>query len=148
MAEQKRQSHAALQHLREFARSSDRERSEEFVHFALAGGEGIEMDAGFVEHREIEIREGRWFGVAKMAAAAHAAGSAARDDDRQIGVIMNVGVAHAAAIKIERVIEERAIAIGSLLHFLEEFGEERDVELIDLRHAGDFVRIVAVMRKR
>ena len=63
-------------------------------------------------------------------------------------MVVDVGVAHAAAVEVERVIEQRAVAVRRGFQLCEELGEQRDVELVDLRHLGDFLRIVAVVGKR
>ena len=58
------------------------------------------------------------------------------------------GIAHAAAVQVERMVEQRAVAFRRGLQLLQELREQRDVELIDLGHLGDLLRIVAVMRQR
>ncbi len=45
-------------------------------------------------------------------------------------------------------IEQRAVAFRRRLELGEELGEQRDVELVDLRHPGDLRRVVAVVRQR
>ena len=47
-----------------------------------------------------------------MPAAVHASRCAAGDDDGQWGVIVDVAVAHAAAVEDQRVIEQVAVAVG------------------------------------
>ena len=61
---------------------------------------------------------------------------------------MDIRVSDAAAVEIKRMVEQRAIALLGGLQFLEELGEERHMEGVDLRHALDFRRIVAVVGKR
>ena len=73
------------------------------------------------------------FSDSDVPTALQAGGGAARDHDRQILVIVQAGVAHAAAVQIERMIEERAVTVRRVLHALEEVREQRHVEGIDLR---------------
>ena len=46
------------------------------------------------------------------------------------------------------VVEHRAVAFLRRGKLLQEAGEERDVEGVDFRHAGDFFRVVAVVGER
>jgi hypothetical protein len=61
---------------------------------------------------------------------------------------VHVRIADAAAVQDQRVIQERAVAFRRRLQLLEVVGEERHVERVDLRHARDLLRIVAVVRQR
>ncbi len=61
---------------------------------------------------------------------------------------MDVRIADAAAVENERVIEQGAVPFPRGFQLPEEFGEERNMKCVDLGHARDFFRIVAVMRKR
>src|SRR5262249_32599142 len=58
------------------------------------------------------------------------------------------GIAHAAAVQVDRVIEERAIAIGCGLHPLKEFGKQLDVVGVDLGDLCYLHGVVAVMANR
>ena len=69
------------------------------------------------------------------------------DDGGQVHVIVNIGVADAGAVKVKRMVEERAVAFFGGLQLLQEFGEKGNVEGVDLRHPLDLVGIVAVVRK-
>ena len=73
---------------------------------------------------------------------------ASRDDNRQVQVIVHIRVAHAAAEHDDRVIEQRAVAVGRGLQLLEVIGEQRHVIGVDLRQLLQLLRIVAVMRRR
>ena len=55
-------------------------------------------------------------GCARMNLFGQAGCSASCDQDGEVFVIVKAGISHAAAVQIDRVIEERAIAIGSRLH--------------------------------
>ena len=83
-----------------------------------------------------------------MAAAAHVAGGAARNDDWQINMVVNVRIAHAAAIQVEHVVQQRPVSFRSGLQLLQKLREQRDVELIDLGHLGDLFGVVAMVRQR
>ena len=82
-----------------------------------------------------------------MPAALQARRGAARDQDRKVLVIVQAGIAHAASVQVDGVIEERAVAIGSRLHPLEELREQRHVERVDLGDLRHLFRIVAVMAR-
>src|SRR5580658_7673102 len=65
---------------------------------------------------------------------------------RHVEVDMLIGVSHVAAIENQRMIQQRAVAVGCLCHAVDEVGEHLDVILVDLRELLDFLRIFAVMR--
>ena len=48
-------------------------------------------------------------------------GGAAGDQNRQVHVVVDVGIAHAAAVEEQPVVEERAVAFGRRLQLLEEY---------------------------
>src|SRR5215212_5707853 len=83
-----------------------------------------------------------------MAAAAHVSGGPAANDDWQINMVMNIWIAHAAAVQVERVVEQGATRLRRGLELLKKFCEQRYVELIDLGHLCNFFRIVIVMGQR
>src|SRR5688572_3368951 len=103
------------------------------------------MDANAIEQRDMQVGERRPFPGSDVSTALQAGGGAARDQDRQILVIMKAGVTHAAAVQIERMIEERAVTVRRVLHALEEVREQRHMECIDLRDRQELLGIVAVM---
>ena len=49
-----------------------------------------------------------------------AGGGAASNQDGKVFVIVKAGISHAAAIEIQRMIQERTVTIGRRLHSLEE----------------------------
>ena len=125
--------------------ASNRQRLKQPIHLAFAVGKRVEVDAGFVEQRQVEIGERGRFGELDVTPASHSAGRATGDQDRQVRMVMDVGIADAAAVEIERMVEQGAVPFRRGLQFPEELGEQRHMELIDLRHARDLFRIVAVM---
>ena len=94
------------------------------------------------------LASGVGFSIADVPAAPHLAGRTAGDEDRQVRVIMKVGIAHPAAVEVERVVQERAVPLGCGLQLREELGEQRHMELVDLGHPGDLCGVVAVVRER
>src|SRR5688500_2603358 len=78
---------------------------EQFVQFAGAIREGIQSHADFIQEGKVQVREWSWFCVTNMAVAFHATSRAARDDARQIGVIVNIGIADATAVEQERIVQ-------------------------------------------
>src|SRR5207344_207129 len=67
------------------------------------------------------------------------------DQERKIFVIVKAWITHAASIQVDRVIEKRAVPVGSGFHSLEEVRKERNMERIDLCNLRYFFGIVAVM---
>src|SRR5262245_40712298 len=82
--------------------------------------ERILTDPDEIEQSEVEVSQVRSFFELDMPAALQASCSAARYQDRQVFMIVEAGVAHAAAVQVDRVIEERPVAVGRGFHFLEE----------------------------
>src|SRR5262245_29944501 len=80
-------------------RSAKALQSQQLVDFSLAVRELVQPYANLVEQREVQVREWRWFGVLDVPPALHLSGAAAGDDDRQVDVIVNVRIAHAAAVE-------------------------------------------------
>ena len=66
-----------------------------------------------------------------MAIALDACGATASDEDREVGVVVFVGISHAAAVQVERVIQEGAVAIRRGVKFLQMLREEGDVEGVE-----------------
>ena len=81
-----------------------------------------------------------------MAIAASEA-PADRDERQRIARVL-IGIAHAAAVEIKRVIEQRTVAVWRRSHLLQEFREQLDVVRVDPGDLGDVLGIVAVMRDR
>ena len=96
----------------------------------------------------MEIREGDGILVGEVAVALDPERAAAGDNCREVRVVVDVGIADAGAVEEHCVIEERAFAVGRGFQALQIVGEERDVEGVDLRHAGDFFRVIAVVGQR
>ena len=63
-------------------------------------------------------------------------------------MVVQIRVPHAGTIKVQRVVQQCAVAFGCLAETFEEVREQRNVEPIDLRDLGNFLRIVAVVRQR
>ena len=80
------------------------------------------------------------FGDFDVAVALQPAGPAARDQDRQLVVRMDVAVAHAAAVENHRVIQHVAVAGGHFVELRKEAGEHLHVIDIDLRLLFLFLR--------
>ena len=120
----------------------------QFFDEAIAVCEFLHVDTNAVEQREVEVGEWRHFIELDVAIALYACGAATSDEDREVAVIVFVEIPHAAAVQVERVIQEGAVSVGRGIQFLQVLGEERDVEGIDLGHASDLVRIVAMMAER
>ena len=96
----------------------------------------------------MEICEGDGLLVGEVAVALDPERAAAGDNRGEVRVVVDVGVADAGAVEEHRVIEERAFAVGRGFQALQIVGEERDVEGVDFRHAGDFFGVIAVVGQR
>src|SRR5947209_20443304 len=91
------------------ATASQGKRLQQLRNFAGAVGERIEAHSGPVEQRQVQIRERRRLRVFYVASSLSSA--ATGDQDREVGVIVLVAVAHPAAVKVNRVVQQRSIAI-------------------------------------
>src|SRR5712691_7224807 len=105
------------------------------------------MNSCTVEQCEVEISQRRSILVPDVPASLHAARSATRDQNRKVLMIVNTGVAQPASVQVDGVIEQRAVAVGGGLQFLEKIREQRHVERIDLGNFGELFRIVAMMTR-
>ena len=93
----------------------------------------------------MEIREGCPILVLDVPPTSQAGCGAACDQNREVHVVVQAGVAHPASVQVDRIVEQRAVAVRSGLQFLEELREERDMERVDLRDLLDLFRISAVV---
>src|SRR4051812_32969311 len=71
---------------------------------ALRARERVGVDSDPPEEREVEVREGRLLGETEMPPAVEAA---ARDEDRQLVVVVRVAVADRAPVDDDGAVEER-----------------------------------------
>src|SRR6185369_1207050 len=95
----------------------------------------------------MQVRKRGWFGIANVTAAFHSSGGATRYKNWQIGVIVYIGIPHAAAIQIQRMIEKRSVSFRSGLQFVQEVGKQRSVIGVNLGQLGELLRIVGVVRR-
>src|SRR5262245_24435139 len=92
---------------------------EEVFDFSCAVHERIQMNADAIEQRKVNVGKRSSLLVPNVTTTLQAGSGATRDEDRQVVMIVKAGIAHAAAVQVDGVIEERAITIGSSLHSLE-----------------------------
>ena len=69
------------------------------------------MHSHLVQQGQMQVRERCRFLVPDVPRAFEPAGRAAGDHDREIDVIVNVGIAHAAAVQKQRMVEQRSVAV-------------------------------------
>ena len=81
-----------------------------------------------IEHVEEEVVQRRLLRVHEMAVALDLAVRIAAQHNRQIVVRVNVRLAQAAAEHGDRMIEQRAVAVGRVLQPLHQVREERGVD--------------------
>jgi hypothetical protein len=86
--------------------------------------------------------------IGDVPAGLHPAAEVADQHARQVGVPVQIAVAHAAAVHQHALVEQRAVAVGRGLHLLGEAREKRHVVRVDLGFLLDEPGIVAVMRDR
>ena len=84
--------------------------------------------------------------ILQVPAALQLARAAAQHGSRQFVVRVDVGVAQAAAVENQAVIQQVAVAIRRVLQLLQEVGERLHQVRVDLGDVGDLHRIVLVMR--
>src|SRR5438093_4944782 len=122
-----------------------RQRFEQLIHLAVAIGEFVQVHADLVEQSQVEI--GQWCRLREfnLAPAFHASRRSTGDKDRQVTVVVHVGIAYAAAVKVKRMVEQGAVAFGRGFQFLQELRKKGNMEVIDLRHTRDLFWIIAVM---
>src|SRR5579883_214013 len=82
----------------------------QFIHLPPAVAKRVETHAHFVEQCKVQVGQRRRFREVNVPAALHLARGPAGDKDRQIVVVVPVGVAHAAAIQEERMVQKRTVA--------------------------------------
>src|SRR5262245_58088257 len=87
--------------------------SQQLIDFASAVGEGVHVDTDFFEQREMEICQRPRLGVLDVTGAFDRARTAAGDKDRQVHVIVHVGIAHSAAVQIDGMVQQAAVALGN-----------------------------------
>src|SRR4030095_4358859 len=90
-------------------RNLNGQRFEQFIHFAFAVGKRVEVNPDFVEEGQVKIGQRGGGGVFDVTPTLHAASSATGDEDREVGVVMDIGIADAAAVEVERMVEQAAI---------------------------------------
>src|SRR5437867_11401308 len=100
-----------------------------------------------IEQREVEVCQRAALLVPDVTATLHAGPSATRDQNWKVLMVVNTGVAQPASVQVHRVIEQRAVAVGSGFQFLEKICEQRYVERIDLGNFRELFRIVAMMTR-
>jgi CheY-like chemotaxis protein len=119
----------------------------------LAIPEGAVANAGDV-HAQL-VHDGQQTVCLRSSGSAHAmqvavqvAARVARQQKRQPPVIVTIGIAHRAAIKNQRMIEQLAVAIRRVFQLLQEIRKHADMMPIQLRELGDQIRLPAMVRKR
>src|SRR5205809_4785638 len=88
-----------------------RKRLEQLLDLALAVCESVEMHPCHIEQRQVKIGQRRRFRILDVTPSLDPACSAAGDKDRQVYVVMLVGIAHAAAIQVGRMVQQGTVAI-------------------------------------
>src|SRR5262245_18352520 len=117
-------------------------------HLAVAVAELVDTNAGLGEQGQVQV--GQWGRLleADVPPALHSCGCALSYQDRQVGVVVYVRIAHTTAVQVDRVIEQSAVPFLGRLELAEKLREQRHVEPVDLGDLGDLLGVVAVVRKR
>ena len=112
-----------------------------------AVAERVLMYAHAIEHRQIEIGQGRILGELQMAAGFQAAAAFSRQQNRQLVVVVAIAVADGRAVQNHRIVEQRSRSFGHRLQLAEQIAELCQVETIDGRDLLLFLLVPAVMRQ-
>src|SRR5207253_2148275 len=87
----------------------------------------VPLDTELLHHTQQEVSEGIMFPGLDMTPALDPARSRSGDNVRQTRVAMHIRVTHAAAVKHDGMVQQRAVAIGCRAELLEKFREQADV---------------------
>ena len=80
-----------------------------------------------------------------MASALEVSYTPSCHDEGEVAEAMDVAVPEAASVDEDGMVEERAVTVWRVLHFLDEIAEERHVIGVDLDHIRDLDGIVTMM---
>src|SRR5437868_12352700 len=117
-----------------------------YLHAAGADAEFVEIAIELVCQRDHEVRERRFLRGLDVTVALDLARSSADQERRNVQARMRVAFAHAASIQNERMVEQRPVAVRSVLQPFHEFGEQADVVGIELHKPGQLLGVVAMVR--
>ena len=93
----------------------------------------------------MKVRQGRALLILDVPPASQAGRGTAGDQNRQLHVVVQAGVTHAAAVEVDGVVQQRAIPVRRRLQLLQKAGENRNMVGVDLGDFLDFYRIIAVV---
>src|SRR5436305_7973219 len=91
---------------------------------AVAEAELVHLAVVLAGDRQQEVREGRFLLLLDVPVALDRPAEAARKQRRDVDARVLVALAHAAAVEDQRVIEQRAVAVGRGLELREELRVE------------------------
>ena len=112
-----------------------------------AVSDGFGVDAHAVQEGEEQIVEGRILRESEVLALLFKRSrAAARQQDRQVIVVMAVAVADACAVDDHGVVEQGAVGFVDAVQLLQEIGDLLRVEFVDLRDLIELVGVTAVVR--
>src|SRR6266566_2778017 len=81
-----------------------------------------------------------------MAATFELPGRSTNQEVRNVVMKVLIGIAHVRAVKDERMVEQRAVAVRSALHLVDEIRKALHVVLVELGVLRDTFRILGMMR--
>src|SRR5688572_12751682 len=105
------------------------------------------MDAQLVEQCQVQIRHRRVFRIREVTTSANSGGGAANQQNGEVLIQVHVAVAQRAAVHQQRMIEQRAVALGDRPKPVEEVAVQLGVEGVDLQDLRDLVGVALVMRQ-
>src|SRR6266508_1797592 len=120
----------------------------EILERSRAVPERLDRHAHLVHEAHEQIGHRRAFRILQVPSALDLPGAAARHDQWQCRVRMDIAVAQAAAVEDEGMIEQRAVAVGNGAQLVEEFSKQLRVVSVDLRDLLQPLGVVLVMRGR
>ena len=116
-------------------------------HVQLAGGvaDGLRRNPDAIQHREEEVGHRGAVFVLDVPPCLHGAAALARDQDREVVVVVAIRIGDTATVDEHRVVEEGAVRLLNGFHPIQDIGELLDMERIDLLKLVELFRVLAVV---
>src|SRR5262249_54312846 len=101
---------------------------------------------GLVQHGEEQIGHWRPLGILDVTSALDPVDAAGDQQERQVGIEVQIGVAQRSAVHDHRVIEQRTVAVRRGAQLVEVISQHLRMEDVDLDGLLDLLRVALVMR--
>src|SRR5258708_2487999 len=110
--------------------------------------ERFDIHAQLVQHGQRNIRHRSGVRTAYMQIAFQLSIGVAGQENRHALVVVNIAVAHGAAIQNHRMVQQIAVTVRRVLQLLQEVRQQADMVAVEFGELRDFRRILLVMRAR